>query len=249
MPIELSLTDLWGVGAICLAIFAGGILKGVTGAGMPILAVPVIAAFYDVRTAVIILVIPNLIINLWQIYRFRAYNIEPKLLRNFALAGAVGAGIGTLILAWVRADVLGVSIAIIIAGYIALRLLKPSYSLPIEMARKLAWPAGIGGGILQGAVGLSAPIAVTFANSIKLERPVYILLVSVFFAVMCVIQFPVQIAFGMVSWLGVAVGVISLIPLFVGVQFGEIIGKRMNPVVFDRVILIMLAVLAVKQLI
>lgn len=249
MPTELSLIDLWGLGAICLALLAGGILKGATGAGMPILAVPVIATFYDVPTAVIILVIPNLFINLWQIYKFREYNIEPRLLRNFALAGALGAGIGTLMLAWISADVLSVSIAVIIFGYIALRLLKPSFSLPIVIARNLAWPAGIGGGILQGAVGLSGPVAVTFANSIKLDRPVFILLVSVFFAVMCVVQFPVQVAFGMVSWSGVVVGVVSLVPLLIGVHLGEIIGKRMNPIVFDRVILIMLAVLAVKQLI
>jgi uncharacterized membrane protein YfcA len=45
--------------AILVAFALGGILKGATGAGAPIVTIPVIAAFYDVRIAVIIMVIPN----------------------------------------------------------------------------------------------------------------------------------------------------------------------------------------------
>ena len=47
--------------AILIAFALGGILKGATGAGAPIVTIPVIAAFYDVRVAVIIMVIPNLL--------------------------------------------------------------------------------------------------------------------------------------------------------------------------------------------
>ena len=46
--------------AILGAFALGGTLKGATGAGAPIITIPVIAAFYDVRIAVIIMVIPNL---------------------------------------------------------------------------------------------------------------------------------------------------------------------------------------------
>ena len=57
--------------AIFIAFALGGILKGATGAGAPIITIPVIAAFYDVRIAVIIMVIPNLLTNIGQLYQFR----------------------------------------------------------------------------------------------------------------------------------------------------------------------------------
>ena len=57
--------------AILAAFALGGTLKGATGAGAPIITIPVIAAFYDVRIAVIIMVIPNLLTNISQIYQFR----------------------------------------------------------------------------------------------------------------------------------------------------------------------------------
>lgn len=248
MPINIAFDDIWGVIGIILALFLGGILKGATGAGMPVIAVPVMAAFYDVRTAVIVLVIPNLLINLWQIYKFRKANSEPILVRNFALSGAIGAGIGTIMLAWLSADFLSIFIALIIFAYIALRLFRPAFNIPVEKARSLAWLAGAGGGILQGSIGISAPIAVTFANAIRMERPVFIFTVSVFFATMCLVQFPMQLALGMMTWQIIILGFISLIPMIIGLQAGDWVGKRMNAVVFDRVILFMLAVLAIKQL-
>ena len=57
--------------AILVAFALGGILKGATGAGAPIVTIPVIAAFYDVRIAVIIMVVPNLLTNIGQLYQFR----------------------------------------------------------------------------------------------------------------------------------------------------------------------------------
>ena len=46
---QISFADPLSLLAIALTVAMGGILKGATGAGAPIIAVPVIAAFYDVR--------------------------------------------------------------------------------------------------------------------------------------------------------------------------------------------------------
>ena len=51
MP-DISLADPWALFAIALALALGGILKGATGAGMPVIAVPVIASIYGVQLAV-----------------------------------------------------------------------------------------------------------------------------------------------------------------------------------------------------
>ena len=50
--------------AIWVAFALRGTPKGATGAGAPIITIPVIVAFYDVRIAVIIMVIPNLLTNI-----------------------------------------------------------------------------------------------------------------------------------------------------------------------------------------
>lgn len=245
----ISLTDSWTVFGIMLALFLGGVVKGATGAGFPVIAVPVIASFSDVKTAVIILVIPNFIVNVLQIYKFRHADIDRRLLLSFAGMGVIGAILGTWFLSFMSAYVLLWSIAIIIFCYIFLRLINPSFAIPAPRVRPLSYVAGFGGGILQGSIGISSPIAVTFANAIRIERPAFILLISVFFGAMCFIQFPTQLLLNMVSIGSVFLGVMSILPMLVGVQLGDAIGKRMNTKTFDRVILILLALLAIKQLI
>ena len=37
-----------------MGLFLGAVLKGATGAGLPIVAIPTIAGFYDVRVAVVL---------------------------------------------------------------------------------------------------------------------------------------------------------------------------------------------------
>lgn len=246
--VTVSLTDPWGIAAIALGLFLGGLVKGATGAGMPVLAVPVIAAFYDVRTAVVVLVIPNLMINLAQVHKFRAHNAVPRFCLRFAVAGGVGAAIGTAILISLPGRVLNILLALIILGYVGLRLLKPAFKLPLPLAERWAWAGGLGGGVLQGTVSLSAPIAVTFANAIRLERPVFIFTLSVFFAALCVAQLPFQWLFGLMSTSSTLVGLLAMAPLFAGLPVGDYLGRRMSATVFDRTILALLLVLAARQI-
>ena len=84
--------------AILAAFALGGTLKGATGAGAPIITIPVIAAFYDVRVAVIIMVIPNLLTNISQIYQFRKTILPIFFTFSFALGGGIGAFVGTILL-------------------------------------------------------------------------------------------------------------------------------------------------------
>ena len=83
--------------AILAAFALGGTLKGATGAGAPIITIPVIAAFYDVRIAVIIMVIPNLLTNISQIYQFRKTILPILFTFSFALGGGIGAFVLSLI--------------------------------------------------------------------------------------------------------------------------------------------------------
>ena len=245
---EISLNDPWGLTFIALALLLGGILKGATGAGMPIVAVPVIATVYDVRLAVILLVVPNFLTNLWQVIRYREQELERGFTASFALSGAIGAGLGTFFLVWLPETLLSLLMTAVVVLYVAMRLLKPTLQVPLDWARRTAWMAGGSGGLLQGALGISAPVAVTFLSAVKLPRPTFIFTVSVYFATMCMTQFSVQLHQGLLTWNIAALGAAALVPMLVGMPAGEWIGKRMGPVMFDRIILIMLTCLALKQI-
>lgn len=145
-----------------LALLLGGVLKGAIGAGAPVVAVPIISMLYGVPTAVCVLLLPNLFSNLLQAWQFRKHLVSPKFALLFAGSGALGAGIGSLLLAGLPAAILMRIVAFIVVGYVVFRLLRLAWKLSQNVAMLWAAPAGLIAGIMQGAGGISAPVSLTF---------------------------------------------------------------------------------------
>lgn len=230
--------------AILTALALGGLVKGATGAGAPVVAVPVMAAFFDVRLAVIIMVTPNLVTNLWQLRTFRAHHLPGGFALRFAVAGGLGALVGTFLLASLPAQALMLMVAVAVIAYIGLRLARPDFQLSRAVAAKSAFPAGVSAGILQGAAGISAPISVSFLNAMRLERPAFIATISAFFVAMSLVQIPAMFAFGMLTGERLLMSAAALAPLLAFMPAGAWLARRMSAQTFDRLTLILLSVLA-----
>ena len=100
-----------GIVIAILGLCLGGLLKGATGAGAPIIAVPILAMYFDVPLAVTIFVMPNLLTNLWQSWTYREHQLPPRFVILFAGGGGIGAGIGTVLLANLPAAALTTTVA------------------------------------------------------------------------------------------------------------------------------------------
>ena len=238
--------DLITIIAIFTAFALGGILKGATGAGAPIITIPVIAAFYDVRIAVIIMVIPNLLTNIGQLYQFRKTILPSFFTVSFALGGGIGAFLGTILLVSLPIKILTLSVAIIVIVYILLKIAVPSWKLAYGKAKKLVFIMGAGGGILQGSAGLSAPISITFLNSMKLERNQFIPTISVYFGVMSIFQMPTLYYYDFLNIEIIIVSVMSTIVLMCFMPLGSWTAKSISKETFDKVTLILLGFIALR---
>lgn len=239
-PIELLI--------IAACLMAGGLIKGATGAGAPLLAVPAIAAVVDVQFAVAIMVIPNLITNLWQMWQYRAQQPGRRFLVLIVVGGMVGVAIGTWLLTALPTRTLTIGIALVVLIYVAMRLARPHWRIGKRLAEILALPAGFAGGALQGATGISAPVSITFLNAIGLARPVFIFTISTLFVTFVLVQI---VALGFVGILTLELAGLSLfavIPLLGAMPIGAALAKRLPAWMFDRLILILLAGLSVKLL-
>ena len=232
--------------AIFIAFALGGILKGATGAGAPIVTIPVMAAFYDVRIAVIIMVIPNLLTNIGQLYQFRKTILPRFFTISFALGGGIGAFLGTILLVNLPIKILTLSVASIVIIYILLKLIVPSWKLNYIKAKKLVFLMGAGGVVLQGSAGLSAPISITFLNSMKLKRNQFIPTISVYFGVMSIFQMPTLYYYDFLNLETIIVSCISTIVLMAFMPFGSWIAKSVSKDSFDKITLILLGFIALR---
>jgi len=228
------------------ALASGGIIKGATGAGAPIIAVPVMAMLFGVELAVVVFVLPSLLTNLWQGWQFRAHMLPRGFTLAYAGAGAVGAIIGSWFLATVAPEALLLSVAIVVLLYIGFRLTRPAWALSFPRARRVVWPVGIAAGVLQGATGVSAPISITFLNAMQPAREAFIATISVFFLAMSAVQVPALVMLGLMDWTRAGLGLVAVLPLLAFLPLGQALARWFSKQVFDRVILGLLTVIALR---
>jgi uncharacterized membrane protein YfcA len=238
--------DLATIAVIFAALALGGLMKGATGAGAPVIAVPVMAAFFDVRFAVVIMAAPSLVMNIWQLWHFRNSHLPDRFPLRLGLAGAAGTVAGTALLATLPVEALSLVIAGTIVAYIALRLARPGFRVPWDVARRAVLPVGALAGVLQGAAGLSAPVSVGFLNAMRLERAAFIATISALFAAMGMAQLPALAGFGLLTPHLLALSAAALIPLVAFMPVGSWLARRISPRSFDRLVLALLTVLALR---
>ena len=65
-----------------VALLLAGFVKGVSGMGFPLIATPTVALLLDIRIAITILIIPNIVMDIAQIFR-GGFPIE--ILRRFGV--------------------------------------------------------------------------------------------------------------------------------------------------------------------
>ncbi|MHA6689417.1 sulfite exporter TauE/SafE family protein [Devosia sp. A449] len=233
-----------------VALGLGAVVKGATGMGLPLIALPVLASFFGLQHAVGLLVIPLIVTNGWQIWRFRAEASSPRLgfMPWFLICGAIGVGLGTWALIALPERALVLTLGIILLLYVALRLLTPHFSLSDAAARRWGPLAGTGGGILQGATGISSPIGVTFIHAMALGREAHVFTVSAMFLVFSVVQLPALWATGVMRPEWLVQGLLAMIPILLFMPLGQWISGRLSRQAFDRMILIFLGAIGVKML-
>ncbi|MDR5903702.1 sulfite exporter TauE/SafE family protein [Franzmannia qiaohouensis] len=231
-----------------LTLVLAGFVKGAIGSGVPLIVVPIFTVLYDIQTAIVVLLVPNLLSNMLQVWRYRRHLLPLRFLIWFAVAGGVGVLLGTWALVSINEKLLSITVAVTMLAYLGLRVLRRDAELGHALANKLVIPAGLCGGVLQGAVGMSAPVSVAFLNFMRLERRVFIGSISTFFAAITVVQLPALLSVGLVTWPLAMASVAAFLVIWLAMPLGGRLGQYLARDVIDKVIMALLFLIAMRIL-
>ncbi len=192
------------------------------------------------------MVIPNVLTNIRQLYIYRNSILPLNLTFLFAFGGGLGAFVGTIFLVNLSLDTLSVGVGCVVMIYIIFKLFVPSWHLVYQNSKILFFPFGFLGGVLQGASGISAPISITFLNSMKLTRETFISTISVFFMTMSFFQTPGLIYYKFLNYDIILISLICTFVLLSSMPIGARMAKSISVNAFDKIILILLAIISCK---
>lgn len=233
---------------IVLAILAGAVVKSVSGMGLPVIAVPLISVVLPLQEAVVVTALPALAVNGVIGWRERSHVDQTRDLPVLAATGVAGAVVGTLLLVHLPEEPVLIALAVIVLAYVALALARPTLELAPRTATRWAPAVGVSAGVMQGATGISGPIAGTWIHAYRLPRDAHVLAVTVLFFMAGVGQTVPLLASGAFDgrWVAALIGVplaLAMIP------FGSRVRSRLSGRGFDYVVLAALVLSAVTILV
>lgn len=241
--------DPANIALMTLALAAGAVVKGATGMGLPLVALPVLTTFFGLQHAVGLMCIPLIFTNAWQVWRFRAAARDDRMafLPLFLVGGAIGIALGTWALTSLPERALVLTLGVILLIYVGLKLAAPRFVVGPALARRVGPLFGMGGGVLQGATGISAPIGVTFIHAMAMERDAHVFAVSAMFLLYASVQLPSLALAGVMRGQWLLEGLLALVPILLFMPLGQAIAGKLSRQAFDRMILIFLGLVGLKM--
>lgn len=235
--------------AVAIAVSVGAGVKGITGMGLPPVALPVLAIFVGVHDAVVIMAIPTVVTNTalitgnWDVRRANRH------LPATVLAAVAGGACGAWLLTSLDERFVAVLLGTLVVAYIASRLLQPDWVLAGTAARRVGVLAGAGGGVLQGSAGLSSPVFATYLHALAIPQRVFVFSIASLFQISAAAQIVGLLVLGRYDLELLGLSVLAAALALLVLLAVRPLAQRVPHAVFDKLVLLVLAGSTSKMLV
>ncbi|MPS69829.1 MULTISPECIES: sulfite exporter TauE/SafE family protein [Novosphingobium] len=233
--------------AIIVTFFAAGVVKGVTGMGLPTVAMGVLGSLLSPLEAAALLLVPSFVTNVWQLLAGPRFGMLIRRLWPMMLTILVGTVFGSMLLTGGRTDLATVSLGVILVIYAAYTLLAKPYHVSPRWEPWLSPAVGLITGLVTGATGVFVIPAVPYIQSLDLERDDLVQALGLSFTVSTI-----ALAVGL-FWHGAApvgnllISMLAVIPALLGMAAGQVLRIRISPPLFRRLFLLFLLLLGLEM--
>ena len=228
-----------------LAVLVAAFVKGAVAFGFPTLATPLLALLIDVKSAVAILILPNLVMD--SIQALRRPGIWSALRRHAVLyaSGIAGTFIGTYQLERFSDRQALLVLGAFIVAFVLLNVTRFRLRVDPRRERYLAAPAGLIVGVMGGITNAHGTPLVLYLYALGLDKAEFVRTVAVAFILYKAAQLVAVTHAGMMTPALFGVSCLAALVALAGFAVGLRVQDRMNQAAFNRAVLVVLAVVGV----
>ncbi|AVA19898.1 MULTISPECIES: sulfite exporter TauE/SafE family protein [unclassified Rhizobium] len=236
----------WLILATASTFLLAGIVKGVTGMGLPTVAMGLLGAIMPPVAAAALLIVPSFVSNVWQLFAGPSFAALAGRLWPMLLGILVSTVAATSMLAsdntqWITMA-LGAAL-IIYAGY---TLFARQLSVPKRAEPWLSALIGLMTGAVTGGTGVLVIPAVPYLQALALGKDDLIQALGLSFTVSTIALAIGLAARGAFQLDNLAMSSLAVAPALLGMWLGQAIRRKVSPATFRRWFLIALIVLGTE---
>jgi uncharacterized protein len=239
--------DQSDIAIIAATFFLAGVVKGVTGMGLPTVAMGVLGAVLSPLTAATLLLVPSFVTNVWQL--LTGPRFKPLLLRLWPMMVAVIVGtlVGSKLLAGGATGQTTVVLGLTLIAYAAYTLCAAQRRIPPSWQSVATPLVGLATGLVTGATGVFVIPAVPYLQALDLEKDELVQALGLSFTVSTI---ALALALGVHGALpagNLVPSFLAVVPALIGMAAGQVIRQRISPSAFRRGFLVCLLLLGCEM--
>lgn len=241
------MNELFSMNALLIALtfFVAGGVKGITGMGLPSVAMGVLGVLMSPLNAASLLIIPSFVTNFWQLFTgpdFRALAKRLWLMMLFIVIGTIAGSF--LLTAGSKWASVGLGAALVL--YAVHGLFGKALTVSPSAERRLSLLIGLVTGLISGGTGIFTIPAVPYLQSLGLNKDDLIQALGLSFTI-STIALAVGLIYGGAFHIGnLTLSAFAVIPALIGMRVGTIIRDHISPPAFRRWFLIFMVVLGME---
>lgn len=220
-------------------------VKGCVAFGFPTVATPLLALVVDVKTAVAITIVPNIVMDGVQAFRRGGVLGSVRRLAPLLLFGLLGTVAGTYLLVVLSPRAATAVLGGFLLVYVALHAAGLSPRVPARWEPWLAGPVGLFAGVLGGVTNVPGTPPALYFQALGMDKGEFVRSVALSFLFYKLVQL------GATAWYGLLTGPLLLASVGLtvvglgGFALGLSVQDRLAERTFNRLVLALLAVLGV----
>jgi len=225
------------IAALIAIVIAGGITHGAIGFGFPLISTPLVALLIDIKTAVLITVVPNIAVNVVSV--LRGGNWRESIGRHWPMAiwVVVGTVVGTHFLLTAPPELLQLVLAAMIVVFLLQDRLRQFDWTWITRRPAVSGAAfGVTAGLFSGAVNVSAPPLVIYFMMLELPPVALTQILNLCFIAGKTIQAATLSLAGPGSLPLLAASLPLTVLAVAALLLGILLQKRMSPAIYFKLL-------------
>ncbi|MGI2033433.1 sulfite exporter TauE/SafE family protein [Rhizobium panacihumi] len=219
-----------------------GLVKGVTGMGLPTVAMGLLGALISPVAAAALLLIPSFVTNVWQLLS------GPSLL---SVAGRLWPMMITIVIGTLSsaslitagAEWTASALGCVLIAYALFTLFGRQLSVPYTAERWVSPLVGLLTGLITGATGVFVVPAVPYIQALGFSRDDLVQALGLSFTVSTIALFLGLAVYGGIDMGNLALSTMAIAPALAGMWAGQALRRRISAAAFRRGFLICLVLL------
>jgi uncharacterized protein len=240
--------DAFALSAIVLALVLGGVVKGVTGIGVPLVAMPILVHFLPVKAAVLLLSMPIILGNIPQALEGGA--ILPTMRRIAApLVGTViGNVLGVSVLVALEPHHAQFASGVVLIAAAVLLLASPKLTLAPRLVKPVGFVLGFLAALMESIASVPGPLLAMYLIASGATGRAFTKQIAIILVVSIVTLITTFSSGAHANSTDLAISAAASLPAIAGMMIARPLRDSLHPLVFRAVVLVCVLTAALQMI-